>query len=273
MPLTPIEIARLEEHRQAVGTAEVAGEAVKIAGGWMCYEAPGSWSNQAAGLGLEGPVTDEELDTLVAFYESRGAEPKVEVCPFVDETLVHGLAKRGFVLREFENVLARELPPGEDLDAILPRGMPEGLTFVRVDGTDEAQTLLFADVSSSGFREKGAPVDASDLALATRIAVHPRCESYLVRIHGEAAAGGAMEAGEHVGSLFSTSVLPAFRRRGVQAALIAHRLKRARARGCRLVCIHSHPGIPTERNAARLGFAIAYTKVLMVKPKPQTVQA
>ncbi len=266
MPLSPIEIARLEEDRQAVGTADIATEAVAIAGGWMCYEAPGSWSNQAAGLGLAGPVSDAELDALVAFYETRKAEPRIEVCPFVDDSLVVGLAERGFVLCEFENVLARELTADEDLRAIAPHGSPAGLTIERVDAADAERVALFADVSSSGFRAEGTAVPPSDLALTTRIAAHPRCDSYLAMIDDEPAGGGSMEVGEHVGSLFSTSVLPAYRRRGIQAALIVQRLERARERGCRLVCIHSQPGIPTERNAARLGFAIAYTKVLMVKP-------
>ena len=63
-------------------------------------------------------------------------------------------------------------------------------------------------------------------------------------------------------------VRPAFRGRGIQQALIAVRLGRARERGCTIACIHSRPGIPTERNAARLGFALAYHKVVLVRPGP-----
>ena len=52
----------------------------------------------------------------------------------------------------------------------------------------------------------------------------------------------------------------------VQAALIARRLEHARDQGCELVTIGSRPGIATERNAARLGFYVAYTKVIMAMP-------
>ena len=107
------DIAILEEGRQARGTADVGRESEEIAGGWMTFAGNGSWANQACGLGLQGPVTDEDLDRLVEFYDSRGVEPRIEVCPFADETLIAGLSSRGFRLREFENVLARELRPAK----------------------------------------------------------------------------------------------------------------------------------------------------------------
>ena len=104
--MEPRELALREEQRQAIGTKEIVDEAQPIAGGWMTYGGPDSWANQACGLGLDGPVTDEQLDALVDFYVSRNANPQIEVCPFADESLIHGLARRGFQLREFENVLA-----------------------------------------------------------------------------------------------------------------------------------------------------------------------
>lgn len=67
-----------------------------------------------------------------------------------------------------------------------------------------------------------------------------------------------------VGCFFGVSELPEFRRRGIQQALIAARLQACVDAGCELACIHSSPGIGTERNAARMGFALAYTKVTLV---------
>jgi GNAT superfamily N-acetyltransferase len=81
-------------------------------------------------------------------------------------------------------------------------------------------------------------------------------------------AGGSAELHPNVATLFGLSTLPAFRRRGVQAALIAARLERARAAGISLATIGSEPGISTERNAMRLGFRVAYTKVVLRKPEP-----
>jgi GNAT superfamily N-acetyltransferase len=72
-------------------------------------------------------------------------------------------------------------------------------------------------------------------------------------------------------SLFGTSVLPAFRRRGIQQALIAARLGRALSLRADLASITSHPGIPTERNAARLGFQLAFVRSVLVKRGPGLV--
>ncbi len=108
-PITPIDVARLEERRKAVAVSEIALEAEPIMGGWMCYSAPGGWENQALGLGLDGPVTGADADRLVAYYVSRGVEPKVELCPFADESLTRELSARGFTVREFDNVLFLDL--------------------------------------------------------------------------------------------------------------------------------------------------------------------
>ena len=96
--LMPIEIARMEEARQARAVVEVVPEFERIMGGAMTFLEPGSWANQACGIALSGPVTNDEIDRFVTFYESRGVEPRAEVAQFADPTLVAGLGKRGFGL-------------------------------------------------------------------------------------------------------------------------------------------------------------------------------
>lgn len=264
--LTPHAIAIQEEGRQARTLAELAVVAEPVGGGWMCFERKGAWCNQAAGLGLEGPVSGEELDRLVEFYVSRGVEPRLELCPFVHESLVRGLAQRGFVLRDFENVLVRELSADEDLRAALPRGWPAGLELELIDPTDQGRVITFVDVASCGFGKNGGPVPETLIEICRRLTTRPGIYSFLALVDGEPAGGGQLGVSDEAASLFGTSVVPEFRRRGVQAALIVRRLEQARDVGCELVTIHSRPGIATERNSARLGFYLAYTKVIMAMP-------
>jgi len=265
------DIAILEEARQARGTVEVGWESEQIAGGSMTFAGEGSWANQACGLGLQGPVADDKLDRLVDFYVSRGVEPRIEVCPFADETLIAGLSRRGFELREFENVLARRLTPDEDLRSLHPHGWPLDLTLVHVDPGDPAQVRTFVDVSTQGFRTDGEPLSAVYKAATTKMVEHVRCDSFLARVNNIDVGGGAMESADRVAGLFGTSVAPAYRRKGIQAALILRRLERARERGCELAVIHSQPGIATERNALRMRFFLAYTKVILAMPGPGLV--
>lgn len=276
--LTPVEIARMEEHRQAVGTSEIAPEWEAIAGGRMCAGEAGGWINQACGLGLEGPVSGDEIDRFIAFYESRGSEPKIEVCPFADESLTRGLFERGFLLKEFEAVFARELTAGEDLDALAPGvTLADGRRVVieRIDPSApdaEALAEVNSRVGMSGFLPEGqTEITEGMLEIGRQMLRHERttlANVYAVGPGGEkeAVAAYGMESAPPVASFFGVTVLAAFRNRGIQRLLIVDRLKRAREQGCDIACIHCHPGIPTERNALRLGFRLAYHKVAMVRP-------
>ncbi|MFI4897911.1 MAG: GNAT family N-acetyltransferase [Phycisphaerales bacterium JB059] len=265
-PLAPIEIARLEDHRQARAVAEIAREAQRIMGGWMCRSEPGSWTNQAAAIGLDAPVSPAELDRLTDFYSSAAIEPRVELCPFADDSLVTQLSARGFTLRQFENVLYIPLRDDASLSR-LPTRLPDAVTIERVDRHDDEHVETFIRASSLGFFPDDADIPDHFLDSMRRVARHPRTESFLARLDGRPVAGGGVEVADIDGtltsSLFGVSVLPHARRRGIQQALIAARLRHARERGALIACIGSKPGIPTERNAARLGFRMAYTKAVL----------
>lgn len=271
------EIARLEEFRQAEGTAGMvqvgidAGEGEDhqvdaIAGGFMCYAGKGSWANQAAGLGLSGPVSDADLDRLVEFYVSRGVEPRIEVAACVDESLLHGLGARGFIVLEFENVLVKMLNQSDEsqVESLPPRS--PGVTIESVDQADPDAVYEFALVSTCGFRPVDEPIPQPLLQSARNMMRQPRCHGFVARVDGKAVGGAAMDVSKHVASMCGTSVEKEYRRRGIQTALILKRLEVARELGCQFAAIHSRPGIPTERNALRVGFGMAYAKITMVMP-------
>ena len=268
MSLSPAEIAALEEQRQAESTVAAAETSLPIAGGFMSRSGVGSWTNQACGLGLAGPVTAEEIDRLDRFYAEHGIEPKVEVCPFADPSLLAELAARGFVLREFESVLACE--PGEVVAEPL-HGWPAGIEVVRVDRGDPAQVDAFIEASSCGFFPEGAPVPPELDASIRRLLRNGRFEGFLALAGDRTVGGGGIDVGRGVACLAGASVRRSHRGRGIQQALISARLRYAREAGCAVVCVHSRPGIPTERNAARLGFALVYHKVALFRPGPGLV--
>lgn len=265
---SPHEIAALEEVRQACGTAEIARESEEIAGGWMSFAGQGSWANQACGLGLHGPIPEADLDRLVTFYTNRGVEPQIEVCPFAHETLITGLAKRGFQLREFENVLFRELKADENLQPSYPHHFPDDLALTHVAPADAAQIETYANVSTQGFRAEGEPISEVDAIATEKMVKHARCDAFLAKIGEVDVGGGAMESSGEIACMFSASVHSNYRRKGIQTALMIRRLERATERGCSLAVIHSAPNTTTERNARRLGFTLAYTKVILVMPGP-----
>jgi GNAT superfamily N-acetyltransferase len=261
-----IELARLIERKQAVAAAELALESQPLADGWLSFGGPGAYVNKACGLGMERPLTDAELDTLVTFFTSRGVEPRIELCPFAHPSLLPGLAQRGFILRHFVNTLVRKLPPGNAPLVTPAPSMPPGLTIERVDPTDAAAVRQYVEVAESGFLPEGErEVPEVFMNLGLKAARKPTQDCFVARLGGEIVGAAGCEARDGATALFGTSVKPAWRRRGIQQALIAARLERARERGSQLATIMSSPGIPTERNAARLGFTMAYTRVILVK--------
>ncbi|RKI15843.1 N-acetyltransferase [Corallococcus sp. AB030] len=260
-----VEIARRFERKQATSAVALSTASAPLADGWMAFGGVGSYINKSCGYGFERAVTDAELDALVDFFASRGVEPKAELSPFAPQPLLKGLADRGFVLREFETVLYRPLQVGEDLSR-LSRGAPAGLRVERVDPSDDAAVHRFVEVAGSGFVPEGESMPAIFLEMGLKAARNPVSDSYVAWLDGVAVGAGSCEVSDGLTSLFGTSVLPAYRRLGVQQALIAARLARGLEKGSDLAAIMSSPGIPTERNAMRLGFLMAYSRAVLVKP-------
>jgi GNAT superfamily N-acetyltransferase len=255
------EIAVLDEARQSRGVAATADVSEAIAGGTMSFAGIGSWANQAIGLGMSGPVCDADVERFIHFYESRGVEPRIEVCPLADESFVDALAVRGFVVREFKNLLFRRLddPGAEPLPA-----PPAGIEVTRVDSADADAVERLVAIKLAGFESAAPEVDAR---LARQTLVVRGVAGYVAWIGGEAVAAGSTDLLPPVAGLFGMTTLAPYRRRGCQQALLIARLRAAADAGCRYATIQSMPHVGTARNAMRLGFAVAYTKVTLVRPR------
>jgi GNAT superfamily N-acetyltransferase len=258
-PLDMNQIAHLEEARQANGVSVVADLTEPVGGGLMCFGGVGSWANQAMGLGMNGPVDDAELDRLIAFFESRGVEPRVVLCPFADESLIRGLADRRFVVLEFETVLVHEvsripLPP-----------VPRDIEMVPLDPANEQHIQQYVAITAEGFAVQDVPLFARH---ARRAIEANRCVGFLARIDGQFVAAGKAELAKPCGALFGMATREGYRHRGCQRALMIARLRAAEQAGCQYVTIQSKPHLATGRNAMRLGFQVAYTKAVVVRPSP-----
>ena len=89
----------------------------------------------------------------------------------------------------------------------------------------------------------------------------------IVERDGVALCGSSLEIAGEIAALMSTSTHPDHRRQGAQQAAMVARLRMARSAGCRVATIQSEPGIPTARNARRLGFQVAYTRAVLKRPE------
>lgn len=263
-PVPLAEVARLEERRLAVGVSEVADLSIPFAGGRASRGAAGAWTNSAIGAGFDGPVTADAVAQACDWYESAGIEPRVEVAPFAHPTLIEALGRHGFVLRAFENVFMHSLADLETHALAAPP--PEGITIEIVDPGDARAVDEYARVVLGGFMPAPRPLPEGHLETYRRVARHPRTVAVVAREGGRAVGGGAVEVTGAVGALFGLSVAEGHRRRGIQLAMMAWRLRLAAERGATVVTISARPNVPTERNARRVGFAVAYTRAILVRP-------
>jgi GNAT superfamily N-acetyltransferase len=258
------DIATLEEARAARQLGELVEESRPFAGGVAGYSGPGTFHNRVLNAGLAGPVRDAELDGLVQFYREREVPASIELCPYVDSSLIAGLARRGFALREFKQLLHRPLVRREPLPEP-PLGWPAKLEVRELDRSDPAEVELGVRVSMSGFFPPDHVIPELILDIARRSITLAHTRAYVALLDGVPAGAGSMDLDVDVAHLSGTSVLPQFRQRGVQQALMLTRLARASEHGCKIATIGSRPGTSTERNAMRLGFGMSYGKAILVR--------
>ena len=264
--------ARRLEAIQAEVVRDLASDSEPVAGGWMAANGPGSYLNKAVGMGFDAEPSPDDVERVERFFSVRGVEPRIELTAFAPTGFLRRIAEQGFVLQEFEHTLV--LPVSEGLAGLEGRLAARRQPDIRItplDPSNAAQVRTFVETSASGFFPEGAATPETFLETGTKAALGSDHHGFLAYVGGQVAgaAGSSYRAG--VMSLFGTSVLPAFRRRGIQQALIAARLGRALSLRADLASITSHPGIPTERNAARLGFQLAFVRSVLVKRGPGLV--
>jgi GNAT superfamily N-acetyltransferase len=229
----------------------------EIAGGIAVYAGVESPVTQALGVGLNGPVSEAELDRLEDFFNSRGAATAIELCPLAGIPLYEALAKRDYRLIEVSNVLFRELAPSDDFP-------PSPGIAVRPALPEEAK--LFTHTVAQGFAEIAA-VTQSLLDVMEAFFQSTGNHAFLAFVDGVAAGGASAFLFDGVAGMFGASTLPQFRRRGVQTALLAARLDWAVRRGCRLAKGITVPGSTSHRNHERFDFRVAYTRTKLVRPE------
>jgi hypothetical protein len=224
-----------------------------VAGGCAIFVGADSPLTQAVGIGLNGPVSAAELDSLECFFRTRNAQVSIDLCPLADPGLLDLLGQRGYRAMEFNNVLVKRLAAAE---IVLAPRVRRALA-----GEDD----LWSHTVGRGFFEQGE-LTTAEMDVGRAIFAMPGALCYLgVEETGEPAGGGALAVRGGLATLFADSTIPAFRRRGHHIELISARLNEAIAQGCDAATASTLPGSQSQRNYERLGFAVAYTKVTLAR--------
>jgi GNAT superfamily N-acetyltransferase len=230
-----------------------------VADGVAVFTGPKMFANRAGGIGLESAVTVRDLAKLERFYAGVGMAASLQITSYASDAFLSLLVKRGYGVEGFRSNYVRDLKR-------LP-SPPEGIKVVRVTPDLDA---AWGTAITVGF---GSPPGVTKRWNAMICAVENE-HRFIAYIDGVAAGVGSLLMTEPGLAQFGgMTTVPAYRMRGVQAALLHARLAYAKRLGCTLATVSAISGNGSCRNIERAGFTFAYTASIMAKRTSSPVSA
>ncbi|MFI7003559.1 GNAT family N-acetyltransferase [Nocardia sp. NPDC050175] len=259
-----VERSLMEEGARAAAQREPRVLVRPIGSGSAVWAGPNSPLGKVVGVGMGDDFDDSALDAVEAAFAEREAPVQFEVSTLADPAVAERLTRRGYLLTGFENVLGLRLAPGRQansaaevkISAVAPDEFDTWLNVV-ADGFATPDTQGVA--SHEEFPRDALDNSIRDIASATGFS------GSLARIDGVAVGGGSLRLADGVAQFCGAATLPAFRRRGVQAALLSARLAAAAAAGCDLAVVTTLPGSKSQQNVQKLGFQLLYARAILVR--------
>ncbi|MBD3165650.1 GNAT family N-acetyltransferase [bacterium] len=218
---------------------------------------------QAIGVGMEEEISEEMLEDLEQRFIARSLPARTTITPFTDPGFARLLQDRGWRIETWMNVLVCPLDEEEEFE----EGEFEA-DGVEVREIDPEEFGLWARTIAEAFTtvETGA---ASTPEYYAWFEEFDSARMYMGYVNGKVAGAGVLVMLDDVVFLSGAGTLEEFRRKGVQTVLLRRRMEDAIDEGATLALFLSVPGSPSQRNAERLGFEVAYTRVYMKKSLPE----
>jgi ribosomal protein S18 acetylase RimI-like enzyme len=247
----------------AVRSTGVSVNEWPVGGTWAVLGEDGSPFNKVIALGYGAAPTADELGAMERGHSAAGVRVQVELSTLADPAVARLLTSRGYQLIGFENVLGRRLD-----DAPAAAGSI-ALSEVTADASElwirtVTDAFIHPDVFDGPESHESFSGDVMERTYRAFAAV-PGVSRMLARLGGEAAGGASLYLHDGTAMLCGAATLPAFRRRGVQSALLHARLSQARQAGCDLAVVTTQPGSKSQENVQRAGFELLYARAVLVR--------
>lgn len=207
--------------------------------------------NRVLGLGVEEPATELELGRTIERYQSaRIPRFFLEVSPTARPiSLNDWIGERGLSLFNNWVKLTRDVSP-----------VPQAFTTARIVEVTPDRAADFGRVVQVVF---GLPERLSDWAAG--LVGRPGRRQFMALEHDKPVGVAALYFEGDWAEFGYAAVLPEARGRGIQAALIAARIRAARESGCRWISMETAEETLEKpsyslRNARKMGFEVAYLR-------------
>jgi GNAT superfamily N-acetyltransferase len=227
------------------------GLSVVSRGGLWCYSSRKldvGVFNHVSGYGTFVPATQRAIDAVRRHYDEVGRGPAFEVLvPTVsrgDRALLerNGFKDRGVLFQCHVRTSSRPARAHDVAGLSIERARP-------------VQALRYAKLATKGFGD-GTSVIASvfERGWTREIKRDRRVASFIGSLNGRDAATGTTILRPRIAGLYSGSVLPRYRGRGIQNAMIAARVAFGWSRGIRIFYSWSDPDTASAENLHDEGF-------------------
>ena len=223
-----------------------------LAGGRLVLCGSGLYVNRAIGAGIDEPLRRDDVALIVDRSAAVGVEPAIEVTPYTRADATVQLGRAGFVHDATGDVTVLTVPAiaaaASAIDApddIIVRPVVDDVEldlWLTTTALGWGHDTRAARTASDAFTRAAHVVDGEGMVLA------------FDRSGGRPVGCASTTLRDGIATLGGMSTIPTERRRGVQAALVRHRLARAAELGCELAASTASTGGASERNLMRLGF-------------------
>jgi GNAT superfamily N-acetyltransferase len=257
---TRLSLAMAASSRRA-GVAEAFG--LTVAGGAAVYCGPGSPMTKVIGLAMEAPLTDADIDAIERAFDATGERQGIEMATLADLDAVRRLEARDYRLQRIELVL------GAELHGLISDPQPEAIEVTRGPDADWARIAVEGFAAAETVEGRETPAESYDRSALEHVvgqfAGVSDVRRYVAHIDGVAAGSASARIDAGLYQLCGAATLPAYRRRGIQTALLTARLAEARAEGCDLAVVSVEPGSRSQANVHRHGFVPLYSRLVMAR--------
>lgn len=248
------------EHAEALARIDPSWgtQVFPVGDGWAVLCGPGLYVNRVLAAGFGGPVEPAAIDEFESRACAAGLTPAFTVADVTGPELLAELRRRGYV--QTSSVTAAARPVGRTPSPAQPADIVvEQLPIERVAEWQEVSALGWDRATPETRRASDA------FSLAGAATGH---RYFVARDRGDGRPLGSAVAyvTDAMLTLGGMSTVPAERRRGVQTALVAHRLDVAERLGCELAVAAAVTGGDSLRNLLRLGFAVVHERRTLTLP-------
>jgi hypothetical protein len=230
---------------------ESGSEWIECGGAYAVFDGIGSPVTQTFGLGLFEELTAATLDKIEHFFINRSAAVHHEVSPLAGVAALALLCSRNYRPIEISNVMVRAVEKPADTD--------RGKITVRVLSPEQAP--LWNEVSARGWSHEHPELRDFLLQFGSVTAARENSINFLAELDGTPGAAGVLCIYDGVALFGGSATVPELRRQGLQAALLAERMRYSFQHGCDLAMMVAEAGSNSQRNAERKGFRVAYTRL------------